>query len=412
MKSRRKKQLNNKGFSLVEVLVAMVVLSILSIPVLSSFSNAARINNKARREENANTAASDIVEKFKLVSMEKLLSDYVGSYTENGGVYTFNMEETGANGEKYRVETVLEPGRYKSGDDEDNNYNNNINSYVNSAENFVLREDLYSYDAMAEKTFSQIYTSGFDKNKISKVTNIKIEVKHNDSSQNTSEDGQDAFYQRVTLDFEYKYDNNNANVYKPETITYADNYFRAAPNGDNSYKISTALSNNLKEVYIFYVPYDRHSVMTVEGDGSRYYSEDKINITYNYSNEAYVRYEGCNVFIIQQTTKYQNNEAIKMALNRANISLKVNGSLMNLATKGTLNLGTSGGYGGADSTASGPVSIFSNIYNWDKYVDVNNKGTGSENGVASKNLLYKMTVNVYYDKDTEPMAQLVTTKVG
>ena len=66
---KRKGKLNNAGFSLVEVLVAMAVLAILSIPVLGSFSNAARINHKARKEENANTVASDIVEQFKSVSM-------------------------------------------------------------------------------------------------------------------------------------------------------------------------------------------------------------------------------------------------------------------------------------------------------------------------------------------------------
>ena len=61
---KRKGKLNNAGFSLVEVLVAMAVLAILSIPVLGSFSNAARINHKARKEENANTVASDIVEQI------------------------------------------------------------------------------------------------------------------------------------------------------------------------------------------------------------------------------------------------------------------------------------------------------------------------------------------------------------
>lgn len=76
---KRKGKLNNAGFSLVEVLVAMAVLAILSIPVLGSFSNAARINHKARKEENANTVASDIVEQFKSVSMSRILEDYAGN---------------------------------------------------------------------------------------------------------------------------------------------------------------------------------------------------------------------------------------------------------------------------------------------------------------------------------------------
>lgn len=414
--SLHKRKLNNAGFSLVEVLVAMAVLAILSIPVLSSFSNAARINHKARKEENANTVAADIVEQFKSVSMSEILSSYAGKYTEGaGGKYTFTENRTGANGESYKVVTELEPGRYKAGAEEDNNYNNNINSYVNSVKNFVLREDLYSYDAEAEKKFAEIYRTGFDKNKITKVTNIKVEVKHSESQENavsgSVEDGIDAYYQRVTVGFEYRYDNNEANVFRPDDIIYPNNYFRAAASGSNSYKISTSLSDNLKDVYIFYAPYDKYSHTTVDGDGGKYYSSDKINITYDYSNEAYVRYEGCNVFIIQQTTRSNDNSAIKMALDRKNISLTINSTAMDMAAKGTVSLGTSGSYGGSGSTASGPVSVFSNIYKWETYKDPNNNGAGN-NGISSKSLLYTMTVKVYYGDETEPMSQVVTTKVG
>lgn len=435
---KHKKKLNNAGFSLVEVLVAMAVLAILSIPVLSSFSNAARINHKARKEENANTVASDIVEQFKSVSMSEILSQYKDKYTEGtDGKYIFTEERTGANGEKYKVVTELEPGRYKAGDDEDNNYNNNINSYVNSVKNFVLREELYSYDIEAEKKFMEEYQAGYDKKNITKVTNINVEVKHSESGEYAPKatasadtkatsaaggteaasgevenyDGIDAYYQRVTLSFEYRYNNNEADVYKPDPVVYPNNYFRAAASGTNAYRISTTLSNNLKDVYIFYAPYDTHSETTVEGDGSKYYSSDKINISYNYSNESYVKYDGCNVFIIQQTTRYDGNNLIKMALNRANVKLKVNGTDMDLATKGTVSLGTTGNGGVSGSTASGPVSIFSNIYNWGLYKDPNNTGAGN-NGISSKSLLYTMTVKVYYQDETEPMAQVVTTKIG
>ena len=409
-------KLNNAGFSLVEVLVAMAVLAILSVPVLSSFTNAARINHKARKEENANTVAADIVEQFKSVSMSEILSDYDGRYTEgSNGSYIFTESKTGANGEGYKVVTELEPGRYKAGDEDDKNYNNNINSYVNSVKNFVLREDLYSYDAQAEKKFAEVYTAGFDRTNIKKVTNIKVEVKHSESEENASggavDDGIDAYYQRVTVSFEYRYNNNEADVYKPDPIVYPNNYFRAAASGSNSYRISTTLANNLKDVYVFYAPYDRYSHTTVDGDGSKYYSSDKINITYDYSNEAYVKYDGCNVFIIQQTSRNENNDNIKMALNRANVSLAINGNVMDMVTKGTVSLGTSGSYGGSGSTASGPVSIFSNIYKWETYKDPDNNGSGN-NGISSKSILYTMTVKVYYGDETEPMAQVVTTKVG
>ena len=68
----RKGKLNNSGFSLVEVLVAIVILAIISLPVLSTFSNAARINAKARRTENANTAINNIVEEARITSKNDL----------------------------------------------------------------------------------------------------------------------------------------------------------------------------------------------------------------------------------------------------------------------------------------------------------------------------------------------------
>lgn len=418
---KRKGKLNNAGFSLVEVLVAMAVLAILSIPVLGSFSNAARINHKARKEENANTVASDIVEQFKSVSMSRILEDYAGKYTESSGKYIFRETKEGTNGEEYTVVTELDPGIYNSGDDSDKNYNNNINSYVNSVKNIVLREDLYSHDIDAENYFKERYTAGFDKNKIEKTTNVKIEVKHSELSEAPAEassavdTGIDAYYQRITLDFEYIYDGNKAYAYTA-SITYPNNYFKAEITGDNSYRISSSLPNNLKDVYMFYIPYDRHSTLTV-GDNRYYYTTDKINITYDYQENAFVKYDNCNVFLIQQTSNNTTDSSKNMMINKDKVSLYLNKdtSRQEFANVGTINLGNKT-VNKDGTTNPGPVSVFSNIYKWDEYKDINNTGSGS-NGVASKSLLYTMSVKVYYgsNADTskeEPMIQMTTTKIG
>ena len=78
----RKEKLNNSGFSLVEVLIAIVILAIISLPVLSTFSNAAKINAKARRTENANTAINNIVEEARITSIDNL-ADGEGKYNKN-----------------------------------------------------------------------------------------------------------------------------------------------------------------------------------------------------------------------------------------------------------------------------------------------------------------------------------------
>lgn len=75
--------------------------------------------------------------------MSEILADYDGRYTEgSNGSYIFTESKTGANGEDYKVVTEFEPGRYKAGDEDDKNYNNNINSYVNSVKNFVFKRGL------------------------------------------------------------------------------------------------------------------------------------------------------------------------------------------------------------------------------------------------------------------------------
>ena len=167
---------------------------------------------------------------------------------------------------------------------------------------------------------------------------------------------------------------------------------------------------------MFYIPYDRHSTLTV-GDNRYYYTTDKINITYDYQENAFVKYDNCNVFLIQQTSNNTTDSSKNMMINKDKVSLYLNKdtSRQEFANVGTINLGNKT-VNKDGTTNPGPVSVFSNIYKWDEYKDINNTGSGS-NGVASKSLLYSMTVKVYYggNADTskeEPMIQMTTTKIG
>ena len=81
-----------------------------------------------------------------------------------------------------------------------------------------------------------------------------------------------------------------------------------------------------------------------------------------------------------------------MMINKDKVSLYLNKdtSRQEFANVGTINLGNKT-VNKDGTTNPGPVSVFSNIYKWDEYKDINNTGSGS-NGVASKSLLYTMTV--------------------
>ena len=140
--SYKKRKLNNRGFSLVEVLVAIVILAIISLPVLSTFSNAARINARARRTENANTAINNIIEEAKTMSLENLVNrqgQYYYAPTTDNNTYVVSDERgvsyyTGVNGEKYYIKATFDPGPYTDSDSTTDNKKNNNHTLDDCAE--------------------------------------------------------------------------------------------------------------------------------------------------------------------------------------------------------------------------------------------------------------------------------------
>ena len=67
---------DNSGFSLVELIIAVLILSIITIPLLNLFVSSAKVNNKARKVLKATTVAQDIAEGFKAYDKEGLLREF------------------------------------------------------------------------------------------------------------------------------------------------------------------------------------------------------------------------------------------------------------------------------------------------------------------------------------------------
>ncbi len=63
-------QLNNKGVSLVEVIVALLILGIITVPLLNIFTNTARINRSNTKKANADTVAANIMEAIKVYGLQ------------------------------------------------------------------------------------------------------------------------------------------------------------------------------------------------------------------------------------------------------------------------------------------------------------------------------------------------------
>ena len=70
---RKKKR--NRGFTLVEVLVAAAILSLVVTPILSSFVSIARVNAKSRRKLSATTIANGVMEAVKNVELAQVAKE-------------------------------------------------------------------------------------------------------------------------------------------------------------------------------------------------------------------------------------------------------------------------------------------------------------------------------------------------
>ena len=86
--SQKKRKLNNKGMSLVEILVAVVILAMVTGPLLHSFVSAARYNQHAKERQRATTAAQSVMEGFKAFDLEELCWQFSGDPTHPFRVYS------------------------------------------------------------------------------------------------------------------------------------------------------------------------------------------------------------------------------------------------------------------------------------------------------------------------------------
>ena len=123
---------NDKGFSLVEVLVAMAVLAVISIPLIQTFVMSANVNKNAKRLQNATDVGQDVAEYFTTIGMGELrnkykdVNDLCGKYDvdPDTGIVIFqnvgagNVDAdgvpyyVGADGEKFYRGAEIYMGRY------------------------------------------------------------------------------------------------------------------------------------------------------------------------------------------------------------------------------------------------------------------------------------------------------------
>lgn len=87
---RRNRKQNNRGMTLVEVVVAIFILSVAILPVLHTFVSSAMYNARARRNQQTTAAAQTVLENFKAYSVKEICDQFAHidgkNFAVSGGV--------------------------------------------------------------------------------------------------------------------------------------------------------------------------------------------------------------------------------------------------------------------------------------------------------------------------------------
>lgn len=103
---------DDRGFTLVELIVAIVILAIVFVPLLHAFVTGAQTEAKSRQQNNATAAAQTIIENIQAADTAALLTSYTAEIGSNGkatGVYTNKTTGKTANGSTFNTKVTLTP---------------------------------------------------------------------------------------------------------------------------------------------------------------------------------------------------------------------------------------------------------------------------------------------------------------
>lgn len=100
-KEQHNKKLNNRGMSLVEVIISITILSIVVVPTLQALTSAMTYNARARRRQELTLSGESIMESFKGYDIETLKLMFDSTYTPGAGYNGPVIESHGDGKVKY-----------------------------------------------------------------------------------------------------------------------------------------------------------------------------------------------------------------------------------------------------------------------------------------------------------------------
>lgn len=362
MKHPRRNRKLNKGFSLLEVLVTLAIISVLSIPLIQSFLNSAKVNGKSKSMQNATDIAQNISEYFNAMSIDVLKSIYSGKYTEmaDGRIVFNNIGDgsstdsegdsyyRGMDSERFYVTVVLDPAGYTGGSEgsigDINDYMKPDINNINESGSVTCMTQINKYDGEAVQKIKEA-VSGFVMEKVYRRLDFMID-------QTPYSDGRVDYRYSVRVSYGY---GTGTTYYLTKEMLLAEDTLPA----------SMLKAPNL---YVVYQPtfatYTSSAIDTV--------SSDEINFFYNNGKDKDDLEKDVHTYIISQDVKNKVGSAV--SLNKDNITVK---QYKNYVSNEDLN------------KESHKFQLYTNIPGW----DVGNITTGQDEFTK----LYNMNIYVWKD---------------
>ncbi len=224
----------NGGFSLIEVVLAIAILVVCSLPIISAFLSSRQTNAEARQSLNATTAAQNVMESAKARGVTSLLTDPDAAYTVTdmgADRYEIEYNDYLLDGDTYQIKMKIKPSDVKvKGED--------------GSEEAINGQELIDVPVMSPKT-DAVYTQ--QPNELWQVAKEYAEV----NSLETADVVADA---RTTYKFTVTSEN-GVDVVEAEVI-YETSDGTKLRTGDHSTKLydSVQADGELKNLYIYYIP--------------------------------------------------------------------------------------------------------------------------------------------------------------
>lgn len=302
---------DNKGMSLIEILVTLAIISIIAAPLLNSFLNAMKTNSRARLIQNGTSAAQDVAEMFKAFEVEEMVKRYeeegiTVDYDEDTGVYLFNdIAIEGDNGENFVADVKLDPSVYSGGTGTNKNQVNNVSqpafSGLHGSDSIVIQKQYTRYDDQLKEIFAgtelpkeivdNIYDEEHRKN-ITKSTDIEVNCKY---------DKDKGIYNYI--------------IYMCMTYRYTGNGYDV-----DNYGLSTIQeqfnADEIQSIYMICPIFDRYNTAKYGKDNCTY-ATDAIKISFKYEGEEN-KQQPLYFYIAEQETKKITANAESSAMHRVN----------------------------------------------------------------------------------------------